>query len=267
MSNKQGDFIWYELMTSDADAAQAFYGPLIGWNFSGSGQADMDYRQISIDGDGVGGILTLTPEMLSGGAAPCWAGYISVDDVDASARSIKEAGGTIHREPWDIPGVGRVAFVADGQGVPFYIMAPTPPADNPDATSNAFAATQPMVGHCAWNELATTDPKDAKAFYSQQFGWEQDGDMDMGPMGKYEFLKVGDERGFMLGALMPKPDEMPQSAWTYYFRVPDIDKAVVAINANGGTVTWEPTEIPGGDYSLSAIDPQGANFALVGPRK
>src|SRR5690606_41467454 len=106
-----------------------------------------------------------------------------------------------------------------------------------------------------------------RSFYSQQFGWEQDGDMDMGPMGKYEFLKVGDERGFMLGALMPKPDEMPQSAWTYYFRVPDIDKAVVAINANGGTVTWEPTEIPGGDYSLSAIDPQGANFALVGPRK
>ena len=29
MANNHGDFLWYELMTSDADAAQSFYGPLL----------------------------------------------------------------------------------------------------------------------------------------------------------------------------------------------------------------------------------------------
>lgn len=265
--NKHGDFIWYELMTSDAGAAQAFYGPLLGWNFTESGQAAVDYREISMNSNGVGGILSLTPEMTAGGAQPCWLAYINVDDVEASAKKIKEAGGTIHMEPWDIPGVGRVAFVADGQGVMFYIMTPTPPADNPDAVSTAFAATEPMIGHCAWNELSTPNPEAAKTFYGQQFGWVKDGDMDMGPMGKYEFLKVGDDRGFMIGALMPKPDEMPVAAWTYYFRVADIDEAVETTKANGGTITLEPTEIPGGDFTINGIDPQGAHFALVGARK
>ena len=44
MTNAQGDFVWYELMTTDADAAQAFYEPLIGWTFTDSGTPDVDYR-------------------------------------------------------------------------------------------------------------------------------------------------------------------------------------------------------------------------------
>ena len=87
----------------------------------------------------------------------------------------------------------------------------------------------------------------------------------MGTMGKYEFLRVAGGR-FLLGAVMPKMPQMPVSAWTYYFRVPDIDAAVDALKAAGGTLHMEPMEIPGGDYSLSASDPQGAAFGLVGPR-
>jgi predicted enzyme related to lactoylglutathione lyase len=54
--------------------------------------------------------------------------------------------------------------------------------------------------------------------------------------------------------------------WAYYFRVADIDKAVEYINANGGQILQEPTEIPGGEFSINAMDPQGAAFGLVGPR-
>ena len=159
------------------------------------------------------------------------------------------------------------------RGNVFYIMKPTPPADRPDATSLSFSYEMPRPGHCAWNELASADPAAALHFYGQRFGWVKDGEMDMGPLGTYEFLRHagrapdGSSPGHgMLGAVMPKMPEMPVSAWTYYFRVSDIDVAIAAITANGGTIVQPPIEIPGGDFSMVGVDPQGAVFALVGSR-
>jgi uncharacterized protein len=265
MTNQHGDFIWYELLTKDADAAGDFYGKVIGWTSTPSGQPGMDYRFFSSgDGsdpkDGVGGYMAITPEMEAGGAQPCWLGYIAVDDVDASVAAITASGGTLHMPAMDLEGVGRMAMVADPQGVPFYVMKGAS-----DETSHSFAALAPKVGHCAWNELATSDPEAAKAFYGALFGWTKQGDMDMGPIGKYEFLMASGDR-FGIGAVMPKLPEMPVSMWQFYFRVPDIDAAVATIKVNGGTPLMEPVEIPGGEYSVSAADPQGAVFGLVGPR-
>jgi len=262
MSNKHGDFIWYELLTSDADASQNFYGQLLGWDFVDSGQDGKDYREISMNGNGIGGMLPLTPEMIKNGARPAWLGYVNVEDVDPMTEAIVSAGGQVHMEPQDIEGVGRFALVTDQQGAMFYVMKPTPPVDSPDASSMAFAATEPMVGHCAWNELATSDPDAALNFYHDLFGWEKAEEMDMGPMGTYSLLR----HAFMIGAIMNKPDEMPVSAWTFYFRVPDIDLAVDRIKASGGQILVEPVEIPGGDFTINAIDPQGATFALIGTR-
>lgn len=263
MANAHGDFIWYELLTSDADAAADFYGKVVGWTALDSGQPDMDYRFFSSgDGsdmtDGVGGFMAITPDMASGGAVPCWLGYIGVDDVDASVAAMTSAGGTVQMPAFDMPGVGRMAMVSDPQGAPFYVMKGAS-----DETSHSFASETPKNGHCAWNELSTTDTASAVDFYTAQFGWKQEGNMDMGPMGKYLFLHHGPG---MIGAIMPKMPQMPVSAWVYYFRVPDIDVAVKTITANGGTILQEPHEIPGGDYSMNALDPQGAAFALVGRR-
>lgn len=265
MANKHGDFIWYELMTTDADGAREFYSAVVGWDIEAKSDAPMDYRMISAAGGPIAGLMPLTAEMQAGGARSCWMGYIAVDDVDKTAADIKAAGGSIHMEPFDIPEAGRAAFVADPQGVMFYIMKPKPPADQPDAESKSFAAMEPMVGHCAWNELSSTDPEASKAFYGKLFGWMKDGEMDMGPLGKYEFWKDAEGR-FGLGAVMPKMAEMPIPMWTYYFRVPDIDAAVTSIKAKGGEILQEPIEIPGGDFSMVGMDPQGAPFALVGAR-
>jgi uncharacterized protein len=245
MTNKHGDFIWYELMTTDADAAGDFYGKVVGWTSTNAGQPGMDYRFFSSsDGsdtkDGVGGYMAITPEVAEGGARPAWVGYIGVDDVDASVASITGAGGSILMPATDLDGVGRMAMVADPQGAPFYVMKGAS-----DETSYSFAATEPKSGHCAWNELATSDPEAAKAFYGAQFGWSKDGELDMGPM---------------------KMPEMPVSMWSFYFRVPDIDAAAETVTANGGTILVEPMEIPGGEFSLNVMDPQGAAFGLVGPR-
>jgi uncharacterized protein len=258
MANHHGDFIWYELMTTDAEGARSFYAAVVGWDIESTSEAPMDYRMISAANGPVAGMMPLTSEMQAGGAQPCWMGYIGVDDVDKAAAEIKAAGGSIHMEPWDIPGAGRAAFVADPQGVLFYIMR-----GSSDEPSHSFAADAPRAGHCAWNELSTTDTAAAVDFYTARFGWRQEGDMDMGPMGKYLFLHQGPG---MIGAIMPKMPEMPVSAWVYYFRVPDIDVAVETIKANGGSIMQEPMEIPGGDFSMVALDPAGAGFGLVGPR-
>src|SRR3546814_15481496 len=78
------------------------------------------------------------------------------------------------------------------------------------------------------------------------------------------FLEVG---GVGIGAVMPVMPDMPAPAWTFYIGVDDIDRAKAAIEAEGGTLVNGPMEIPGGEYAMNGIDPQGAAFGLVGPRK
>lgn len=260
MANRHGDFIWYELMTTDAEAAQTFYGGLLGWTFREFEQSGMDYRLFAADGPDVGGVMPLTEEMRNGGARPLWAGYIGVEDIDDAVDAVREADGEVLMGPEDIPGVGRFAFVKDPQGAPFYIMRPGPS----EHASESFAARTPRDGHCAWNELATSDPSDAKRFYGSVFGWVTNDTLDLGPMGKYEMLKNGVDRDFMFGAVMKQPEAMPASLWSFYFRVPSIAEASRKIAQGGGQVVNGPMEIPGGDFSLNAVDPQGALFALVG---
>lgn len=262
MPNQSGDFIWYELLTSDADAAAAFYRNVIGWSSMSAGQPDMDYRFFSSgDGsnpvDGVAGFMAINSEMTEHGTRPGWIGYIAVDDVDQAVTAITTADGAVLMPAMDIDGVGRMAMVADPQGGTFYVMRGAS-----DETSHSFAKYEEKPGHCAWNELASTDPAGAWSFYGPLFGWSKDGEMDMGPLGKYEFVKSD----VAIGAIMPVMPDQPGTGWTYYFRVPKIDAAVAAITEHGGTMLAEPMEIPGGQFSLVALDPQGAVFGLVGPR-
>lgn len=259
MTNKHGDFVWYELMVPDADAAAIFYGAVLGWTCKKTDSSGAPgYREWWMGETPIGGLLPLSDDMIAGGAHPSWLGYVHVDDVEAQADRLAAAGATIMMGPLDIPGVGRFVMIVDPQGVPLYVMT-----DSSGETSTAFGKYVPQIGHCAWNELSTSDPAAAWEFYGDQFGWTKDGELDMGPMGKYEFIKSD----VAIGAIMPKMPDMPVSMWTYYFRVPDIDAAVATVKANGGTILVDAMEIPGGEYSLNVLDPQGAAFGLVGPRR
>lgn len=260
---KGAGFIWYELMSPDPDAAKAFYDKVVGWNIETKSNFPNGYRMIGrSDGKFAGGVLPLTPEMQQHGARPTWLGYVYVDDVDATVTAIEQDGGKTYMGPFDIPDIGRVAMVADPAGAPFYVMKPNPPEGQPDAQSDVFSVDRPE--HVRWNELSTTDPEGAVSFYRRHFGWGQEGDMDMGEMGKYRFIQNGPTT---IGAIMPKPPQLPVSLWTYYVGVDDIDRASAAITAGGGQILHGPMEIPGGEFALNAMDPQGTPFGLVGPRK
>lgn len=253
MANYEGDWLWYELATPDPAGSTAFYGAILGWDVAPTGGDH--YHIISKDGEGIGGFLNLTAEMQKQGAEPAWLGYLAADDVDAKAAEITAAGGTIRMAPWDIPGFGRAALVADPDGNPFYIMKGAMPGE-----STAFSKFEPRPGHCAWNELIAKSSDKAIAFYGAQFGWSVDGAMDMGDMGQYRFLKGKDA---VFGAVMDEAMGLP-TGWVYYFRVPSIPVAIETLTALGGQVLHGPQEIPGGDVIVNALDPQGATFALVG---
>ncbi len=146
-------------------------------------------------------------------------------------------------------------MIRDPQGAALYIMAPANAG-----ISTAFARGKP--GHAGWNELRTTDAPAAFAFYSAHFGWGKSGEMDMGPMGPYILFNTGAEQ---TGGIMRSPN-FPHPMWLAYFTVDDIDAAAARLQTAGGSLVWGPQEVPGGDHVLHGRDPQGALFALLGPK-
>ncbi len=264
MSQPGGDFIWYELMTTNPKGAKAFYDTVIGWNMDEEGDAmpnGAEYREIRRpDGGHAGGVLTLTQQMCDAGMTPNWIGYIHAPDIEGSVADLQAKGGQVHMPITEMPGVGKMAMVTDPQGAAFYLMAPTPPADRPDAQSDVFDQSEPY--RCAWNELSCKDPEAGLEFYSKLLGWESPDAMDMGPMGKYYFVQNDESQ---IGAIYKGTSEASAN-WRFYFRVPDIEIAEKAIRGNGGTVTQELHEVPNGDFIVMANDPQGARFAVVGKK-
>jgi predicted enzyme related to lactoylglutathione lyase len=255
------NFIWYELMTSDQDGAIRFYTDVVGWTAEDQTMAELDFRYtlLSASGRPVAGLMTMPAEMQAGGAPPGWVGVIGVSDTDAAAERIKAAGGSVHMGPDDIPNVGRFAFVADPGGTAFEVMTPIPPEEEMPPLERM------TPGNVGWHELyAPQGGQQALDFYVEQFGWSREGEMDMGPMGKYRFFGVGSGA---VGATMNKPERMPVGAWQFYFVVDALDAAVERVRQAGGQVLMGPMEVPDGSWIIQGLDPQGAHFALVAAKR
>lgn len=250
-------FVWYELMTTDAPAAEAFYRSVCGWTTADAGMPGQPYALLSAGPTMVGGLMALPDDAKAMGAKPCWVGYIGVPDVDAFAEKVKAAGGAIHRPPEDIPTVGRFAVAADPHGAAFVLFKGT----SDEAPAPAAPGTP---GHVGWHELHAGNGPAAFDFYAGLFGWTLDSEMDMGPAGTYKMFATGGEA---VGGIMTKMPEMPVPAWVYYVNVDAIDAAVARVTAGGGTVINGPMEVPGGQWIINGVDPQGAMFALVGPKR
>lgn len=247
-------FVWYELMTSDVDAAESFYKTVLGWNSEAwGGGAEMHYVIMKAANLPVAGVMAIPDE--AAGMNPAWVGYIYAADVDAATESVRKAGGKVFREPSDIPEIGRFSVVTDPQGAVFMLFTPK---------GEGGASAAPMTpGHVGWHELMATDWKSAFDFYAGQFGWTKKEAVDMGPMGTYQLFAAG---GDAIGGMMTKPPQIPAPHWLYYFNVVDIDAASERVTNNKGQVVMGPMEVPGGAWIIQCTDPQGAHFALVGMR-
>jgi predicted enzyme related to lactoylglutathione lyase len=247
-----GKLVWYELLTTDPRAAETFYGDLVGWTVKPF-EGIQDYRVLNdAAGRGIGGIMQ-KPEGMN--VPPHWVMYIGTPNIEETIAQVERLGGSGMSELMDVPSVGRIRTMKDPQGAMFSLIQPASSERTPD--------TAPGIGDASWHELYTTNAEAALHFYSEVFGWRPMDAMDMGAAGKYYMFG----RDFMLGGMMTKTPDMAQmpTAWTIYFRVPDVDAAAERVKTAGGQVINGPMDVPGGDRIVQSIDPQGAMFALHRP--
>jgi predicted enzyme related to lactoylglutathione lyase len=246
-----GRVLWYELLTTDIEAAERFYANVVGWTvtpFKGGDDAyDMWTRP---NGVPMGGVMKIPAGM---GFPPHWGMYVGVEPrlEDGIAR-VEALGGKSLSPLIEVPEVGRMRTMLDAQGAAFSIYEPVSPP--------TVAEAPPEVGEVSWHELFTNDVDAAMKFYSDLFGWKPTEAMDMGEMGKYQMFG----RGWPMGGMMKKPAAMDAAPpfWGFYFRVPDVHAGAERVKAGGGSIMTGPMEVPGGDWVVVCTDPQGANFGL-----
>jgi len=245
-----GSFVWCELMTTDAAAAESFYKAVVGWTpvpFAPDGSYTVFNTP---SGAGVGGMMKLPDSAKQMGAPPHWLMYVGTPNVDSTALRIAQLGGRVLKQPATIPNTGRFAVVQDPFGATFGIYTPEKPGAGKD---------KPGLGDFSWFELYTPNPEGAWKFYENLFGWEQTSAMDMGEMGTYQMFGRGG--GIPSGGIMKPPPGAP-AAWMPYALVKDAKAAAATAAANGGKIVNGPMEVPGGDWIAQGMDPQGAMFSV-----
>jgi uncharacterized protein len=248
-SHPPGTFSWVDLGTSDAGGAKAFYGALLGWDFDDVPVPDSPpYSMARIGGRSVAAVYGKRDD-----AQPsAWLSYVTVEDADATAARAAELGGTVISPPFEVMDAGRMAVLQDPTGAVFAVWQPK---------QSIGAQLVNDVGALTMNQLNTTDPDAAQAFYGALFGWS----FQQVASGEQDYWGINNgER--LNGGMMPVPAgwEIP-SHWLAYFTTADLDASVGQIRDLGGGVTVGPVPIPAGRFVV-ATDPQGAGFALFGGR-
>lgn len=111
---QHGAFSWCELMTTEVEAAKAFYAKLFGWDMEDMSMQGMTYTVVKAGGKEIGGIMATPKE--AQGVPPMWGTYVTVNDVDVTAKTAEQLGARLLVPPRDIPNVGRFCVIQDPQG-------------------------------------------------------------------------------------------------------------------------------------------------------
>jgi uncharacterized protein len=248
-----GCFTWYELLTTDVAAAEAFYGKVVGWDAQDASTPDLAYKVFTAGKVPVCGLIELPEEGRRMGAWPRWMGYVGVNDVDLTAARIKRLGGAVYVPPTKT-NIGLISVVADPQGVAFALV-----------DGLKVGRQQPVdlgkPGRVGWHELHAADWEKVFGFYNQIFGWQKSDAEITDDI--YQPFSAG---GLTIGGMFTKRPAEPLPFWLLYFNVEDIDAAMERVGVGGGRVLEGPLELPGGNWIARCADPHGATFALQGKR-
>ncbi len=260
---------WADTNQPDPQAAAEFYRGLFGWELEDQmpPESGAHYFTARIRGQDVAAISSV-PD----GAPPTatWNTYVWVESADATADKVREAGGGVLSEPFDVFDSGRMAVCSDPEGAMFSLW-------QPDRHRGATVVNE--HGSVNFNDLHARDLDRAKAFYGAVFGWttlEMDGGFTAWTLPGYgDFLETINpgtrERNAALGApagfedvvasLSVLGDDLPdaQASWGVTFAVDDADAAAERTTALGGTVVSGPFDAPWVRMAVIA-DPQGATF-------
>lgn len=241
----EGTPSWVDLGTTDVATARKFYADLFGWEYNEEETDSAPYTMATRNGLSAAGIGPNPDESVP----TVWSTYFAVDDADATAQKIKDAGGTLIMDCFDVMDAGRMAFALDPAGAGFGIW---------QAGNHFGAAIVNEHGALNWTELLTDDVGAAMEFYSEVFGWTHEtSEMQSGP---YTVFSVGDRA---VGGAMPKPDPQLPTYWGVYFAVDDTAKAIETARANGASVTYGPMDIPNVGIFAGLVDPTGGHFTVI----
>lgn len=238
---------WADVSATDVRASGAFYTAVLGWEVPEPDEQWGGYVTAEVDGQMVAGIGPV-----QGGAPPSWTVYLATDDVDGVVDRASERGGIVLAPVMDVGPLGRMAVLADPSGAPFGLW---------QAGTMVGAGRVNEPGSLTWEDLRSTDPQSARAFYGALFDYEYDAVEMAGP--DYATFRLRSEQAPLggMGPMMGSPDGTP-SHWLVYFGVADTDAAVTAAEAAGGSVLEPATDTPFGRMAWLA-DPDGAAFTVM----
>lgn len=242
--------VWVDLSTPDIEGAKQFYSKLFGWTPEVVPDPEAGgYTFFKLNGKQV---AAAGPQQ-GPGQPPAWSVYIGTDDADTTAKKVKDAGGKVVAEPFDVMDAGRMAVFQDPTGAFISVW---------QAGQHRGAEITNQPNTFAWAELNTRGIASAKPFYKKVFGW---GDKTS-PTGEgappYTEWQVG---GQSIGGGMEFSKDMPANIppyWLTYFGVTDPDAAAKKAAELGGRVTFGPQDFPGGRFAV-LTDPQGAAFGIL----
>jgi uncharacterized protein len=257
---------WVQAVHPNPGAAVSFYTQLFGWEAENLMPPDHpgEYFVCRLRGRDVAAIVSQ-----HGAPAPpsaVWTTHVCVESADDAAARVREAGGNVIGEPFDSPGRGRQAVVADPAGAVFCVWEPT-------ERTGAQLVNEP--GAWAMSALRTPDAETSKRFYGAVFGWETetfplgDAQMTMWKLPGY----VGGEpeqpvaRDVIATMLPPDGDggDVPPH-WSVDFWIRNIDEAVNKSTELGGRVIGGPYDIADVGMRQALIaDPHGATLSLTQP--
>jgi predicted enzyme related to lactoylglutathione lyase len=242
-----GQFVWYDLVTTDIAGVKKFYGELFGWEFEGEDRADAPYTVIKNNGTPIGGIVYSENAKRIKGSR--WLSYLSVNDVDSAVNLAKQNGAVVHREPFEFENRGRTAVIADPQGalvvlIRSYVGDP--------------AASEPPFNTWLWTELFTRDLKAAASFYEKLVGYRAEEYESGVDVPYYVFRKNDRAKAGMVGI----PWENVKPNWLPYVRVEDPASLAKKVESLGGMLILAPgDDIRKGSVAIIA-DPSGAAIAI-----
>ncbi len=242
---------WADLAAPDQRAALDFYAELFGWSGEPGPPETGGYAVCTLRGLPVAGIGQ-TPPVGEGQPTPptAWTTYLASADADATAAAITENGGRVLMPVTDVMTAGRMLVAADPTGAVFGGWQPV-------EFIGAQVVNEP--GAMVWNELNTSDPGAAAAFYRSALGLES---APMEQVPGYYALTVG---GRPVGGMQPLGEALPPdtpSHWLTYFSVADTDSTVAAVARAGGSVLQPAFDMSAGRMAVVS-DPQGGTFAVI----
>jgi predicted enzyme related to lactoylglutathione lyase len=236
-----GKFVWFDLLSEDPGAAEAFYAGVFGWSFEDSGTRD--YRLIRSDGVAIGG-LSQTDDRDANFSESRWLATLSVENVDRAVDRVKAGGGEVLVKPVEVKGRGRLAAVRDADGAVVVLIRSTG-GDPKDG--GAYP-----VGSFLWTDLWTEDAAGARTFYGSVAGYEA----KPHSVGKEHSFEILGRDGRARAGLVVVDLEGIESNWLPYVRVADVSRTALATLEHGGTVLFER-----GDVAV-LIDPTGAAIGV-----